>query len=304
MTFSPVLPWAILAVVGGSLAFARLVALRQVLLSAGPRRGRAALRWTGVTLVILLLVAAATRPALRNDEIGGRSTPLAGADLNVFVVIDRSASAAVEDYGAGEPRSAGMRADIAAVITRYPAARFAVVGCAAHPSLDWPLSGDVWSLQPVLAALSTPDSGLGESSCAAGNILRYQLIQAEQQYPGSKNAVLYFGVPGSSTSRADIDLRHGSVDGGAVLVYGRSDATNDAELRRNSEELGVPYLQRDPGQPLRLELPSAPIEAGANKRIEIYWLPAMLAAGLLLFEIYLSVREFRRGRVARRDLTS
>ncbi len=304
MTFNPVLPWAILAVVGGSLAFARLVALRQVLVSAGPRRGRAALRWTGITLVILLLIAAATRPAIRDDGIGGRPTPLAGTDLNVFVVIDRSASAAVEDYGAGEPRSAGMRADIAAVITRYPAARFAVVGCAAHPSLDWPLSGDVWSLQPVLAALSTPDPGLGESSCAVGNILRYQLIQAEQQYPGSKNAVLYFGATNPSTSRADIELRHGSVDGGAVLVYGRSDAINDAELRRNAEELGVPYLQREPDQPIRLELPSAPIEAGANKRIEIYWLPAMLAANLLLFEIYLSVREFRRGRVARRNLTS
>jgi hypothetical protein len=304
MTFNPVLPWAILAVVGGSLALARLVALRQVLVSAGLRRGRAALRWTGVTLVILLLIAAATRPVFRDDEIGGRPMPLAGARLNVFVVIDRSASAGVEDYGAGEPRSAGMRDDIAAVITRYPAARFAVVGCAARPSLDWPLSGDAWSLQPVLAALSTPNAGLGESSCAADNILRYQLIQAKQHYPGSKNAVLYFGAPGSSTSQADFGLRHGSVDGGAVLIYGRSDAINEAELRRIAEELGVPYLQRDPGQPFRLELPSAPIEARVSKRIEIYWLPAMLAAGLLLFEIYLSVREFRRGRVARRDLTS
>jgi hypothetical protein len=303
MTFNSVLPLAILAVVGGALVFARLVALRQVLVSAGPRRGRAALRWTGVTLVVLLLIAAAARPALHNDETGSEPMPLTSANLNVFVVIDRSAGAGVEDYGAGKPRSAGMQDDIAAVLKQYPAARFAVVGCAARASLDWPLSGDVWSLQPNVAALSTPNAGLGANCSAAGNVLRYQLIQAEQQYPGSKNAVLYLGAPSSSTSQAEFNLRRGSVDGGAVLAYGRSDA-DDAELRRIADELGVPYLPRDPGQPLRLGLSGAPDKAGAGKRIEIYWLPAMLAAGLLLAEIYLSVREFRRNRILRRDLAS
>ena len=42
MTFEPVLPWPILAVVAGALTFARLVTLRQVLLISQGRRGRAA----------------------------------------------------------------------------------------------------------------------------------------------------------------------------------------------------------------------------------------------------------------------
>ena len=67
----------------------------------------------------------------------------------------------------------------------------------------------------------------------------------------------------------------------------------------------MPYLHRDPSQPFRLNLPATPDSAGlAAERIELYWLPALLAAGLLLTEIFLSVREFRRGRIARRDLRS
>ncbi len=68
MTFQPVLPWPILAVVTGALIFARLVTLRQVLMIARQWRGRAALRWTGVSLAVLLLIAAATRPALPDES--------------------------------------------------------------------------------------------------------------------------------------------------------------------------------------------------------------------------------------------
>ena len=71
MTFQPLLPWAILAVVAGALVLARLVALHQVVVVAGNRpgrRSRAVLRWSGVTLAVLLVIAATTRPAFRNDE--------------------------------------------------------------------------------------------------------------------------------------------------------------------------------------------------------------------------------------------
>ncbi|OBG29130.1 vWA domain-containing protein [Mycobacterium sp. 852002-51057_SCH5723018] len=309
MTFEPVLPWAILAVVAGALALARLVALWRVLLSntAGRTRGRAVLRWSGVTLAVFLIIAATTRPALRGNENRYDATPAIGENLNVFVVVDRSADSGVEDYGAGEPRIAGIRDDIAALIKQYPAARFAVIGFASRASLNWPLSGDVWSLRPTIAALSSQSAGSDVDANAAGNLLRYQLIEAAQQYPGSRNVVVYFGsgAPGSRAPQGDFDLMRGSVAGGAVLGYGRSDAIDEAELRRIAGQLGVHYLHRDPSQPLRLELPHGTgTGADTGERSELYWLPALLAAGLLLSEIYLSVREFRRGRIARRDLTS
>ncbi|MGA7134031.1 MAG: hypothetical protein WBZ15_17115 [Mycobacterium sp.] len=308
MTFQPVLPWAILVVVAGALALARLVALRQVLVSAGRRRGLAVLRWSGVTLAVLLLIAATTRPGFHDDENRRGTTPTACANLNVFLIVDRSADSDVQDYGTVESRIAGMRDDIAALINQYPAARYALVSFTTRAALEWPLSEDVWSLRPTIASLSSrPDAGFDIDAAAAGNVLRYQLIQAAQQYPGSRNVVLYLGsgAPGSRVPQSDFDLTRGSVDGGAVLGYGRADAIDEAELRHVARQLDVPYLHRDPSQPFRLNLPATPEGAGlAAERIELYWLPALLAAGLLLTEIFLSVREFRRGRIARRDLRS
>lgn len=311
MTFQPVLPWAILAVVAGALALARLVALRQVLIAAGGlpgRRSRAVLRWTGVTLAVLLLIAATTRPGFRDDENRKGPTAAAGEDLNVFLIVDRSVDSGTEDYGTGVARIAGMREDIAALITQYPAARYALVAFASKASLDWPLSADVWSLRAVIAALSSQRSDADVNAAAAGTVLRYQLMQATQHYPGSRNMVLYFGsgAPGSRAPQGDFDLTQGSVNGGAVLGYGQSDAIDEAELRHIAGQLGVPYLRRDRGRPFRPDLPDTPhrIGAEASERIELYWPPALLAAGLLLIEIYLSVREFRRGRIARRDLAS
>jgi hypothetical protein len=315
MMFQPVLPWAILAVVAGALALARLVALRQVLWSAGRRRVRVVLRWSVVTLVVLLLIVAATRPALRDNETRRGTTAAPGGNLNVFLVVDRSVTSSVEDYvngGPVEPRIAGMGDDIEALTRQYPAARYALIGFAARAVLEWPLSEDVRSLRPTIAALgsypSGPDARFEVDVAAAGNLLRYQLIQAAQQYPASRNVVVYFGsgAPGSRAPQGDFDLTRGLVDGGAVLSYGRSEAIGEAELRQVAGQLAVPYVHRDPGQAFRPDLPDTPNATGIRsadvERIELYWLPALLAAGLLLIEIYLSVREYRRGRIARRDL--
>ncbi|OBK20705.1 hypothetical protein A5634_12020 [Mycobacterium asiaticum] len=319
MTFEPLLPWAILAVVAGALTLARLVSLQQVLWSArrgSGRRLRAVLRWSGVTMVVLLILVAVTRPGLRDDE-NHRGTTKAGEHLNVFLIVDRSADSAVEDYGLGlgaggssQSRITGMRADIAALTQQYPAARYALITFASRAALDWPLSEDVWSLRPTIAALRPYQSGPdGESSvdaAAASNVLRYQLMQATQQYPGSRNVVLYFGsgAPSSRAPQGEFQLPFGSVSGGAVLGYGLADAINEAELRKVAGQLAVPYLHRDSAQAFRPELPDSPSgrRAEAAKRTELYWVPALLAAALLLGEIYLSVREFRRGRIARRDM--
>lgn len=297
MTFQPLLPWPILAVVAGALALARLIALRQMLWSAGNRRGRTVLRWSGVTLAVLLVIAACTRPAVRDYESHVGTTIAAGKNLNVFLVVDRSVD------------SGPIRDDIAAVLKQYPSARYALIGFAFRASVDWPLSEDVWSLRPTIAALSSrPGDRERVNAAAASTLLRYQLLQAAQEYPGSRNLVLYFGsgAPGADPSKDEFDLPQSSVAGGAVLGYGDGAAINEPELRRIAGQLSVPYIHRDPGQPFVPDLPDTATgnRGDAGEVIELYWLPALLAAGLLLVEIYLSVREFRRGRIARRDLAS
>lgn len=251
MTFEPLLPWAILAVVAGALAVARVVSLRQALWTR--RRGRAVLRWAVVTAAVLLLIAAATRPILLTENRSA-TTPEAGENLNVFLVADRTAPEA--------------RDDIPAVLDQYPAARYALITFSTRASLVWPLSDDVWSLRPTVAALGPVDAEADAS--LAGNTLQNQLVQATQQYPDSQSVVLYYGS-----------------------------APNDTELRQVAEQFDVPYVDPEPGQPVQLDQSAV----SAVDRIELYWMLALLAAALLLAEISLSVRDFRRGRISRRDAT-
>lgn len=307
MTFAPVLPPAILAVVAVALISARVLALRHVP-GAGPRRRGGLLRWCGLTVAVLLVLGAALRPGIgADDETVDQAT--AGENTNVFLVVDRSVDSGIGDYD-GQPRIAGMRSDIEALIERYPRARFAVIAFASRPSLDWPLSDDVWSLDPVISALAPyaqpPEARFEVNAAAAANVLRYQLIQAAQQYPAAENLVWYFGsgAPGSRAPQSQFDS---SADGGAVLGYG---AVNVPALDAIADQLGVPYVQREPGQavpvPEGAPAPQAPDAATAipGRDVELYWLLALFAALLVLAEIYLTVRELRESRIARRDVTS
>lgn len=310
MSLAPVLPILVLAALAVAVVVARLVVLRR--LSGSARTPTAVWRWCGLTAAALLLLLAAARPVLGGDE---RSTVrVAGdADPNVFLVVDRSASMGVEDVAGGGDRMAGARADIAALIDRYPDARFAVLSFDSRPSLDWPLSADVWSLRPVMSALtaypSAPDAADQTNVGAAGNVLRYQLIGATQQYPRAPNLVFYLGAgaPGSRSPQRPFDLPEGSVDGGAVLGYGRD--ANEPALRGVAEQIGVPFVRRDGAAPLADALgdqgtqigAAAPVAAPAA-RTELYWIPALGAAILLLIELYLVLREFRRTRQAAADV--
>jgi hypothetical protein len=351
MTFEPALPGFLLAAVAATIVVARLLALRQLMAAgrtpAAPAgrseatrgrsapagrseatRGRSALlRWTGVTLAALLLVGATARPVIGTDEQG--PTRVAGdTDPNVFLLVDRSPDMRVEDLGDGRDRMAGVRDDIAGLIDQYPNARFAVIAFASRPSLDWPLSADTWSLRPVMSAVtpyaSAPDAVYQANAGAAGNVLRYQLIGAQQQYPRAKNLVFYFGA-GAGESRVpqrQFELPEGAVDGGAVLGYGTVEggpvpgsdgvrsAIDEPALRGVADQIGVSYVQRDTATPVAAALPDQGIEVGPpstvasppGARTELYWALAIGAAVLILIELYLVLREFRRTRLANADV--
>lgn len=299
MTFEPIIPFAIFAVVAVALVAARLVTLRQVLAATGVHRRRALARWGAMTLVIALLLLATTRPAITaaDSDPGRRDS---GANTNIFVVLDRTVDA---------------RSDIDAVLDRYPDARFAVITFAPEPTLSWPLSEDAWSLRPEVDALGAlpPGDPARTDAAAPGNILRYQLIQATQQYPGSQNLVVYAGAgaPGATSAQGSVDVPADSVSGGAVLAHPADGALDEATLRGIADDLGVPYLDRRAGGELpQLETrdadrtDEAAEAAPAGARTELYWLLCLLAAALLLGEIWLSVRELRQSRVARRDVLS
>ncbi|MCG5433995.1 VWA domain-containing protein [Mycobacterium sp. MYCO198283] len=325
MTFAPVIPPIVLLMIGAALLLLRLLSLMRA-----RRRTRATLlRWAALTAALLLLVLAAARPVLGaapQQAAGGGET----SDVNVFLVVDRSVDTTVPDVD-GAPRFDAIRADVAALVQRYPRARIAIIGFASRPSLDWPLSQDVWSLGPELDALApypaAPDAAQQVNAAAAATVLRYQLIAAAQQYPGAQNLVFYLGSGAGGSQAPQGEFSVTSVDGGAVLGYGTAagalvdqpgpsvvSGRNEPALRAIAGQLGVPYVQRD-GGPLADALPGDDPGAAATgpqqpaglapepaESTELYWLAAALAAALLLVEIFLTVREFRRSRLVRKEV--
>lgn len=310
MSFAPVLPPVMLLVIALVLIVIRLITMYQLHTTAGARWATV-WRWCGLTLAVMLVMIAAMRPSLAaGDQLATASTP-SGENVNVFLVVDRSPGSAVADYGDGS-RMDGIRADIAGLIERYPGARFAVIAFSSRASLDWPLSEDAWSLRPVTARLAPYNEPDGESTADAGaaaNVLRYQLIAAGQQYRDSANLVFYFGTgaSGSSAPQGDFEAASGIVDGGAVLGYGAPPTFDEARLERVAGQLGIPYFHRQPGEPLpqttvkptSTATQQTTVTAAAG-RTELYWVFTLPASVLLLFELFLTVREIRRTRTAHR----
>ena len=271
MTVHPILPPLVLAVVAAVVVGVRLDVLRR----AWAGRTRAAVwRWVGVTLAALLLLVAAMRPTLGDD---GSTTPAGVADgrPNVFLVVDRSPGMGVRDAPGRRTRMEAVRSDVATVLDRYPGARVSVIGFAASPSLEWPLSQDVWSLRPVLTELrpvaTTPDGVVQTNVGAAATVLRYQLISARQQFPRAANLVFYFGAGASESEspQRDFDPPEGIVDGGAVYAYGSRaggpipqapdvrSAVDEEALRVVAEQLGVPYVAPGGGGDLAPDVPAS-----------------------------------------------
>lgn len=316
MTLHPVLPLVLLVAVAMVLAVAQIVALRRWRTSGGDRARL--WRWLLVTVAAVLLVLAAIRVVLVGDDRG----PIRSAgdtEPNVFLVVDRSPDMAVPDLG-GRSRMEVARDDLEVLIDRYPNARFAVIGFASAPSVDWPLSADTWSLRPVLDAITPYASrsvDMAQTNAgAASTVLRYQLISAVQQYPRAKTLVFYLGAgsPESELPPREFVPPAGAVDGGAVLGYGTAEGgpvpgtdierspVNDATLRGVAEQLGVPFVARTDSAPLTVDLPDG---GGSDESTtarpstgltETYWLPALGAAVLVLIELYLVLRDFRRSR--------
>jgi hypothetical protein len=317
MTFQPVLPPTMLLVISVVLTAIRFISMRQLHTSKGARWATVS-RWCGSTLAVLLLLIAAWRPGIEpNGQDAAASTP-GGENVNVFFVVDRSPDSGLDDYD-GKPRMAGIRADISSLLARNPQARFAMIAFASRASLDWPLSEDVWSLEPTIARLAPYNAtdASKDDAAAAANVLRYQLIAASQQYRDSTNVVFYFGsgTGGSSAPQGEFEPVAGTVDGGAVFGYGTTagerPAYDEQRLRLIAEQLGVPYVHRQEGEQLPQTHPNSvatqlPTSSAAAQvlvqRTELYWFFTLLASLLLLFELFLTIREYRRARMARRSV--
>lgn len=341
MSSYPVLPAIWIVALTALLVLIRVVALYRLLLRSGTGRiGPVLWRWGATTLAVILLVIAACRPGFDRDPGGPSADPV--LDANVFFVVDRSVNARVEDFGDGKSRMSGMRADIGALIDRYPQARFALISFAAQATLDWPLSDDAAGLHSVVKGLSPyiavpPDAFYQANAVAARDVLRAKVEQAAKTYPESQTLIFYLGTgaPGSRAAATSIELGRNKIAGGAVLGYGTAaggpipqgwvdgrkvyqpdpdgsgpltSAIDETRLHDIAAQLDLRYVHRD-GGPLPNGVAPAVVGTGGTDpsaqlfgRLELYWVCTLIAAALLLAEGVLTVREYRRNRMSTRDV--
>ncbi|MEE6169551.1 MULTISPECIES: VWA domain-containing protein [unclassified Mycolicibacterium] len=206
----------------------------------------------------------------------------------------------------------------------------------------WSLQSLVHGLSPY--TLVAPDAMYQANPTAARDELKKQLAAAARRFKDSKSLVFYFGSgdAGTRATSESFDLPDKAVSGGAVLGYGTSaggpipqgwvgatkvyqndpgtgaplnSTLDESTLKKIAGELGVPYFHREAGQSITAVLPAVDPVAGSDdenplhasklvERRELYWLFTMLAAVLVLGEIVLTIREFRRNRMSRKDVTS
>ena len=351
MTFAPVLPVVLLAILAFLIVAVRVFTLYQLLMRTSPGRYRpVVLRWLGLTFAALLLVLAAFRPGIADE--GGHKASAAGAgvsDLNVFFVVDRSVTSRIPDYGNGQARMEGIRDDIAALMEKYRSARYGMIGFATKPKVNWPLSPDTDSFEAYTKNLSayslTPyDAFNFIDPTVANDLLREQLEAAKKAYPKSKSLVFYFGdgYTGAQAKPGAFNISQDLFKGGAVLGYGTPaggpiphsyangrknylgdpatgaiirSGLDEARLQEIAKSFGVKYFHREAGSDIVPVLPpvadgsmvDGDIEGKENPlvgRTEWYWLFALISAALLSVEAVLMVREVRRNRLSRSDLTA
>lgn len=213
MTFAPDLPWWM--VMAAAVAVIGFVAWQLTRRPGRLTRQAWILRGTAV----LFLLLAALRPGVPGGE-----NPAGVADLDVFFVVDTTASMTAEDYDGGQPRLEGIRTDIRAIAEELAGAKFGLVTFDDTARVQMPLTRDASALMAGVQALSPQPTqySRGSSVTAAGPVLRERLKAAGEQHPGRPAFVFYFG-DGEDTSAgppARLAIDSGLVNGGAVLGYG------------------------------------------------------------------------------------
>ncbi|MCV7281800.1 VWA domain-containing protein [Mycolicibacterium flavescens] len=351
MTFLPVLPVYVLAVFAAVIVIVRVVTLYRLLVRTPAGRYRTVvLRWSGLTFAVLLLVLAALRPGYPLDgDRTASATASYVSDVNLILVVDRSVTSRVADYGDKQARMVGIRDDITALLDEYRGARVAMIGFATKAAVDWPLSADEFGFRAYAKNLSAYSLTAFDAvdyinPTSPNDPLRQQLEQTRKGYPRAQNVVFYFGdgTLGSKVQYEPFDVPTDLITGGAVFGYGTANggpipgsfaagrkaylpvagtstlmnsSVDEQRLESIADSLKLPYFHREAGQDITPVLPavnagSMPdvVDAGRGDpmvgRTEWYWVFALLASALVLVEMILTVREYRRNRLSRSDFTA
>lgn len=212
MTFDPLLGWIGTAVI---VAVLLAVCLIPLIRGRGPKW-----KWFARIGVVAVLALALARPGVTTES----TTEEYETAADVYFLVDTTTSMAAEDYDGTTPRIDGVKEDMLALAEQLPGARLSIITFASTASTEMPLTTDHAAFASAVDVL-TPEYSLnsnGSSITEAGDELKARMDSNEENRPGNKTLVFYFGdgeqtAPGQPDSWTSFASR---IDSGAVFGYG------------------------------------------------------------------------------------
>ena len=263
LSILPIAPWPILILLAA-------LGLLLVWWPAGPReRTETAATQVRRSLLVTLLFLAALRPALPGTDVR------VDADaVDVYFVVDTTTSVMARDYGGGQPRIQGVRADIKGIAEQLSGARFSVLTFDQETTTRLPLTSDEGAVDAAADTLRPETStwSRGSTVTLARDALTDVLQRGRASHSDRVRLVFYLG-DGEQTAAEPpppFAVPDELINGGAVLGYGTAaggpmaktgtlepgDVTvpstgrpalsviDEKELNAIANQLGVPYLHR------------------------------------------------------------
>lgn len=238
MIFQPVLPWSILVLVvllllGGCLVLAVLTPARRA-------------RWLLRAGVVVVLGTALARPGVPQESL----SQTAASAVDVFIVVDTTASMVAEDWDGAAPRLDGVKQDMQTLLDQLPGARVSMVTFDSSAAVRVPLTTDHSAFASAIETLGpeiTIYSG-GSSVTEAKDMLVDRLATAQEQNPENAQLVYYFGDGEQTTSAEPQSMAEvgAAIAGGAVFGYGTNAGGPMKETRSYYSQEGDPQYIRDP----------------------------------------------------------
>ncbi|MGO1607403.1 MAG: vWA domain-containing protein, partial [Brevibacterium yomogidense] len=128
LVFNPLLPWPVLVAIA-------LVLVAGCVVLAVRTAGRRT-QWVLRAAAVVVLALAFSRPGIPVTAVTERSE----AALDVFVVVDVTASMVAEDWDGDAPRLDGVEEDVSELMEQAPEARYSLITFAATSQTVLPLT--------------------------------------------------------------------------------------------------------------------------------------------------------------------
>jgi Ca-activated chloride channel family protein len=285
--------------------------------------------WNIRIAMAVLAVLIAFRPGVGG---GGDTRKPVGDRLEVLFVVDETLSMSALDYAGVRSRLEGVREDLTEIAKALPDAHIGLIGFGHDAKVDLAFTDSRAAVQRAIQKVTREPmlAGTGTVMDRPLDLMQTVLAQAKKQHP-DRRLVVVFLSDGENT-KAGAHQRSFAplakyVDDGAVLGYGTSaggrmptggeppwtfvrdhttggDAlshVDEANLKKIARQLGVEYAYRGGTGSLTpwaaaLAQHGSSTTSDGDEDFELYWILALLLAGLALVELRLDVLAWREAK--------